>query len=108
MVHILTKAGYDVTLANNGAEALELLRNQSFDLCLMDVQMPVMDGLTATAQIRRAEGPSRRLPIIAVSANAMTGDRERFLAAGMDDYLPKPVNTDQLRTMIERWLPVAQ
>jgi CheY-like chemotaxis protein len=108
MASLLKKLGYDVTIVNNGSEALDLLHQQSFDLCLMDVQMPVMDGLTATGRIRQTEDPAHRLPIIAVTANAMTGDRERFLAAGMDDYLAKPVDTAKLRVMLERWLPVAQ
>jgi len=70
--------------------------------------MPVMDGVTATGRIRQVEDPAHRLPIIAVTANAMNGDRERFLAAGMDDYLAKPVDTAKLRMTLERWLPVAQ
>jgi CheY-like chemotaxis protein len=71
----------------------------------MDCQMPVMDGFEATRRIREAQAGARRVPILAMTANAMEGDRERCMAAGMDDYLPKPVTLDALRTALQRWLP---
>lgn len=97
MVNLLRKQGHDVVLATNGLEALSAWQRQPFDAILMDVQMPELDGLQATLQIRAAEGASgRRTPIIALTAHAMSGDRERCLAAGMDAYLPKPVDVRQL------------
>jgi CheY-like chemotaxis protein len=101
---LLSKAGYSVVVAGDGARALELLGQQAFDVCLMDVQMPVMDGVAATAEIRRRENPRNRLPIIAMTANAMSGDRERYLTAGMDDYVSKPLDPRQLFATVERWL----
>ena len=105
--HILMKAGYEVSIANNGLEALHMLERQPFDLCLMDVQMPVMDGLAATRQLRQNEDSAHHLPIIAVTASALVGDRNQFLAAGMDDCIAKPVNAAILFAVLERWLPVA-
>jgi CheY-like chemotaxis protein/HPt (histidine-containing phosphotransfer) domain-containing protein len=101
---LLEKLGVHVTLADNGYEAVERLKQEPFDVVLMDCQMPVMDGYEATAQIRgAAAGDSRRhVPIIAMTANALTGDRDRCLLAGMDDYLAKPVVPDQLRAALER------
>ncbi|MBL8398399.1 MAG: response regulator [Candidatus Accumulibacter sp.] len=94
-------------LADNGRTALERLRNESFDLVLMDCQMPEMDGFEASHQIRlrqqRGELPPS-LPIIALTANAVEGDRERCLAAGMDDYLSKPFSRESLQTILSRWL----
>ena len=95
-----------VTIANDGAEALARLAEQSFDLILMDVQMPVMDGLETTRRIRTLEGaadPPRHTPIVAMTAHAMSGDREGCLAAGMDDYVSKPIDPDKLYRAIARW-----
>ena len=75
-----------------------------FDLILMDCQMPEMDGFQATAAIRAAEGPSKQTPIVALTANAMQGDRERCVEAGLDDYLPEPVRRDELGRMLEKWV----
>ena len=98
---MLEKRGHAVTLAGNGREAVEALGRQEFDLVLMDMQMPVMDGLEATAAIRRAEqGTGRRVRIIALTANAMKGDRERCLEAGMDGYLAKPLRPEELRLVL--------
>jgi CheY-like chemotaxis protein len=89
---VLEKAGYQIVLAADGHEALEYFERQAFDLILMDVQMPRMDGLAATAAIRAAEKTGKHMPIVAMTAHAMKGDRELCIQAGMDDYLTKPVN----------------
>lgn len=105
VVRMLEKHGYDAVLADTGAEALKLSQQEYFDLCLMDVQMPDMDGFTATAEIRRLEkGGRRHFPIIAMTAHAMKGDRARCLEAGMDGYVSKPLHPKELITEIERWL----
>jgi PAS domain S-box-containing protein len=105
-VQILRRLGYHAEVAANGAEALEAFRTMPFDLILMDCQMPQMDGYEATRAIREAEQVTgRHMPIIAATANAMRGDREKCLAAGMDEYLSKPVKMDELKTMLERWIP---
>ena len=95
---MLEKNGHNVVTVNNGREALDMLGEKEFDAVLMDVQMPEMDGLEATAAIRAGEqGTDRHLPILAFTAHALTGDRERCLEAGMDGYLSKPVqNASQL------------
>jgi PAS domain S-box-containing protein len=106
---ILEKRGHQVTLAENGREAIELLAGgASFDVVLMDVQMPVMNGLEATAHIRAKErGGSKRLPIVAMTAHAMRGDRERCLEAGMDGYLVKPIQSDELIVALESFALLA-
>ncbi len=102
-VRLLQNLGHQPVVATTGIEVLAKLEEQSFDLALMDVQMPAMDGLAATAAIRaREEKTSARLPIIAMTANAMKGDRERCIEAGMDDYIAKPISTSQLQETIER------
>ena len=96
-VALLQKQNHHVTVANNGAEALATLERDTFDMILMDVQMPVMDGLEATVRIREQEqGTNRHLPIVAMTAMAMKGDRERCLAAGMDRYVSKPLHPEEL------------
>ncbi len=102
-VALLQKSGHRVSVANNGAEALDALAQERFDLVLMDVQMPVLDGLETTARIRQGEqAGARRTPIIAMTANAMQGDRERCLEAGMDGYISKPLNPmEMFRTIAE-------
>src|SRR5687767_5792203 len=91
-IRLLEREGHLVTLAVNGRKALELVESRSFDLILMDVQMPEMDGLEATMAIRNRErGTDRHIPIVAVTAYALVGDRERCLEAGMDGYVTKPV-----------------
>jgi CheY-like chemotaxis protein len=101
---ILKKLGYDAEVASNGVEVLKFLRQQKYDIILMDVQMPEMDGLTATGHILK-EYPSNQRPwIVAMTANAMVGDREICLDAGMDDYLSKPIRKEELVSMFSRYL----
>ena len=103
---MLQRRGHHVTLAGDGKEALTLLQRHAFDVILMDVQMPEINGFEATSVIRRNEqGTETHTPVIAMTANAMKGDRERCLAAGMDDYLPKPIDMLQLDEMVEVTAP---
>ena len=99
---ILLKGRHDVTAVENGRLALEILEHMSFDVVLMDVQMPEMDGFEATRRIRASQR-CRGLPVIAMTAHAMKGDRERCLQAGMDDYITKPLDADGLLQMVEKW-----
>ncbi|MBL9167116.1 MAG: response regulator [Verrucomicrobiales bacterium] len=114
---LLTKYDCHLDLAANGRETVELFQNNSYDLILMDCHMPVMDGLAASAEIRRIEAeranvagrpPSRHVPIVAITASAMPGDRLACLAAGMDDYLTKPIHARELRETLHRWLDQSQ
>ncbi|HTU71540.1 MAG TPA: response regulator [Candidatus Baltobacteraceae bacterium] len=103
-LHQLEKLGYRAECAVNGRDAYERAEREQFDLILMDCQMPVMDGFEATRLIRRREGRTGlHVPIVAMTANALTGDRDACFAAGMDDYVSKPVAVDDLRTVLERW-----
>jgi CheY-like chemotaxis protein len=104
---LLQKLAADVTVANNGAEALERIAEATYDAVLMDCQMPVMDGFTATRRIReleRTHGRGRRLPVIALTANVMSEDRENCIAAGMDAHLGKPIEPSQLIDCLSRYL----
>ncbi|HUE74879.1 MAG TPA: response regulator [Pirellulaceae bacterium] len=108
-VRVLQKAGHTTAVADNGQEALEALKREAFDLVLMDVQMPIMDGFWATAKIRTQEvGTGRHLPIVAMTAHAMKGDRERCLEAGMDGYVAKPLQTDALFAAIAAATAIAR
>jgi two-component system sensor kinase len=108
-VGLLAALGHQVTVAENGAAAVRAHEREPFDLILMDVEMPQMDGLEATAIIREREETShRRTPIVAMTAHALKGDRERFLATGMDDYLSKPVDPYHLRQVIGRLTSIAE
>jgi two-component system, sensor histidine kinase and response regulator len=105
---MLRSLGAQVTLADNGQQAVELVQNRDFDLVLMDCQMPVMDGFQATAAIRQLPlGRGEHLPIAAVTANALQGDERKCLEAGMNDFLPKPFKLAQLQALLVRWLPRA-
>jgi signal transduction histidine kinase/CheY-like chemotaxis protein len=104
---LLQKLGLDAVLANNGIEALAILKEQDFDLVLMDCQMPEMDGFDATREIRKLDIKAlhdKPLPVIAMTANVMSGDRERCLDVGMDDYIGKPVQRDKLEFVLRKWL----
>ncbi len=101
---MLEKAGYRVDAVSNGREAVEAVQTQSYDLVLMDVSMPEMDGFDATTAIRRLPSDMSRIPIIAMTAHAMEGDRERCLDAGMNDYVSKPVDRRGLLETVARWL----
>lgn len=101
---MLSKQGIDVTLANNGEQALERLQEETVDLVLMDCNMPIMDGYEASRRIR-ANPTWQHLPIIALTANALSEERERCLAAGMSDYLAKPFRREELLGLLDKWLP---
>ncbi|TWX63424.1 PAS domain S-box protein [Colwellia demingiae] len=102
-VELLEMAGLVVTTATNGKIAVETVENKTFDAVLMDIQMPVMDGYTATKEIRKDE-KHIDLPIIAMTANAMSGDREKCIAAGMNDHLPKPINPQDVYKTLAQWV----
>ena len=101
---ILKRLGVVPDTANNGAEAVAKWETTPYDLILMDCMMPEMDGFEATHLIRKAEGTDRHTPIVAMTANAMAGDRERCLIAGMDEYVSKPIKAKDLRAAVEKAL----
>ena len=103
---LLSRMGYHVDLACNGQEAVAAAREKPYDIVLMDMQMPVMDGISAAKAIRTSSGPERDVPIIALTANALVGQRESCLAAGMNGFLTKPIQPDALHATILRWIRV--
>jgi CheY-like chemotaxis protein len=104
---VLQKMGIEVAVAENGQQAIDAVTSDRFDLLLMDCQMPVMDGYLATRSIRATEQAQGlpRLPIVALTAHAMRGDREACIEAGMDDYLSKPFEISDLQDKLQQWLP---
>jgi two-component system, sensor histidine kinase and response regulator len=104
---MLKQLGYRVDLASSGREALEAVQATRYDVIFMDCLMPIADGYQATDSIRRIEGDQRHTPIIALTASAMIGDRERCLAAGMDGYLSKPIDPAALIKALASWWPAA-
>jgi CheY-like chemotaxis protein len=104
---LLEGEGHTVAVAENGQEALDIVARDEFALILMDLHMPVMDGIEATRHIRALDGAKARVPIIAMTADAMEDARERFLAAGINDYIGKPIDPELFRTVVARWLAQA-
>ncbi|MGB8658405.1 MAG: response regulator [Candidatus Zixiibacteriota bacterium] len=102
-VALLKRAGYPVDAVENGKMVIDVLKKTAYDLILMDVQMPEMDGFEATRAIRKMEDPAKRTSIVAMTAHAMKGDRERCLEAGMDDYVSKPIEPQQMLDTVEKW-----
>ena len=100
---LLLRAGISVDVAENGVEAVDRATTQDYDAILMDVQMPLMDGLEATRRIRKLDSPRAKVPIIAMTANAMAEDRQRCIEAGMDDHLGKPVDVSRLYALLGKW-----
>ncbi len=106
--YVLKILGYEVHIAVNGIEAVEMFKQRSYDLILMDCHMPVMDGYEATRQIRELEsrtGGQREVPIIAVTADVLTSSYELCFEVGMNDFLPKPYEASDLRRILKQWLP---
>ena len=106
VAQLLKKDGHDIVVVANGRETVAAALGSEFDVLLMDIQMPIMDGFEATAIIRQAEqGHGRHIPIVAMTAHTMKGDEEKCIAAGMDDYLSKPIDFGDLRAMLQKWAP---
>jgi len=102
-MRMVERCGFRSETASNGREAVRALARQTYAAVLMDCQMPTLDGYEATAEIRRSEAGRRHTPIIAMTANALDGDRDRCLAAGMDDYLSKPIRREELARVLSNW-----
>lgn len=103
---MLEMMGCQVDVAEDGQEAVDLHKEHPYDLIFMDIQMPKLDGMAATQGIRQQEGDLKHTPIIALTANALTGDREKYLEAGLDDYLSKPIRMKDLENMLKKHLVV--
>jgi len=99
---MLEKLGYRPELVSNGLEAVESVKRAAYDVILMDIQMPEMDGVTATQKIRSEIPPKKQPVIIALTANALAGDREKYIGSGMDDYLSKPIRVHELKASLKR------
>ncbi|MGH9719811.1 MAG: response regulator, partial [Bryobacteraceae bacterium] len=104
VLRYLEKAGYRADVVGTGQQAIDAVRKRRYDLILMDIQMPGVDGFQATRAIRRLEGAKRHTPIVAMTANAMAGDREKCLAGGMDDYVSKPIHLAELGERLAHWM----
>jgi two-component system, sensor histidine kinase and response regulator len=102
---LLSALDYQLAEAVNGVEALAAVAKQKPDLILMDIQMPVMDGYEATTELRKREGFAKHTPVIAMTAGALAENRDRCIAAGMDDFIPKPISQDAVSTVLDRWVP---
>jgi CheY-like chemotaxis protein len=100
---VLERDGHEVAFAHDGAEALRLVQESGFDLVLMDIQMPIMDGVEATRLIRSLDGPVRDIPVVALTANVMAAEQEKYIAAGMNECLMKPIDWDRMRLAIGRY-----
>ena len=105
---MLDKLGYQVKVVDGGERALELLGRERFDLVLMDCMMPGLDGIEVTRRIREGEGEDERVPVIAITANTAEDVQSRCMAAGMDDFLAKPIHLDALETLLRHWLPTEE
>jgi CheY-like chemotaxis protein len=105
VIGMLKRLGFSADVVSNGAEALDALRHDDYELIFMDCQMPGMDGYEATKAIRASE--SGHIPIVALTANAMPGDKEKCLAAGMDDYIPKPLSITTIQKILSKYLPAS-
>ena len=100
---LFSKLGFAASFAENGFQVLEMLEDSGFDMIFMDCQMPEMDGYEATRRIRNLDSPAKDVPIIAMTANAMAGDRDACIEAGMSDYISKPIRLSELKEKIEAW-----
>ena len=103
-VHQLRHLGYQADSASRGLDALTRLETEQYDMILMDCEMPEMDGFETTRRLRQMKAPNRATPVVAMTAHALRKERDKCIAAGMNDYLAKPVQLDQLRVMVERWI----
>jgi CheY-like chemotaxis protein len=106
-VALLSRFGLSVDVANHGGEAIERIKSSTYDMVLMDCQMPIMNGYDATIEIRKADAGARNVPIIAMTADVIDGSRERALDAGMNDFIAKPVDVHELSRALQTWLPKA-
>ena len=105
IVRLLERRGYRVDVVSGGSEALAALAQKHYDLLFLDCFMPDMSGFETARRIRSSESPGRRIPIIAITANVLPEDRQKCLASGMDDFVAKPINRDNLFSALTRWLP---